>query len=227
MLTQLAAPHAVLFDIGNTLLEERRFDLEAGIAAVVDHELIPALARDFRIALDDAHRGPHELLLAHWLRERCPSISDMSIETIEDAIWSAIVTLVRRDNVEKALQRLHDDGVPIAAVSNAPFSGRVLRAELDRHGLAKWFRFVLSSADVGCRKPAPAIFEAALARLGAVANRSWFVGDTMDEDITGALASGLQPIWFLAGPAPTPSSVPIVRHWADFIELYNSARSSG
>ena len=40
MVTTPAAPHAVLFDIGNTILEERRFDLEIGIAAVVDRELI-------------------------------------------------------------------------------------------------------------------------------------------------------------------------------------------
>jgi hypothetical protein len=31
----LPHPSAILFDIGDTLLEERRFDLEAGLGAVV------------------------------------------------------------------------------------------------------------------------------------------------------------------------------------------------
>lgn len=74
MLTQLPIPSAILFDIGGTILEERRFDLEAGIRAVIGHrlELATELARAFRTELGASHRTQRELLLAQWLVERLP-----------------------------------------------------------------------------------------------------------------------------------------------------------
>lgn len=97
--------------------------------------------------------------------------------------------------------------------------------ELARHGLADQLRFVLSSADIGVRKPALTIFREAVDRLGVAAHQTWFVGDTIDEDIAGAFAAGLQPILSsddatLESPAPT---VPAVRTWAEFMSLYTAA----
>ncbi len=41
----------------------------------------------------------------------------------------------------------------------------------------------------GWRKPAREIFDAAVSRLGVAANQTWFIGDTVDEDIAGARAA--------------------------------------
>lgn len=233
MLPKLCAPDAVLFDIGDTLLEERRFDLVAGIQAVVRENagLVASLAQMFQNAVQEAHTNHRELRLADWLVEQLPPgvtrLADASCSAVEDAIWSAVVMLVPREGAGVMLRRLHHDGVPAAAVSNAAFSGRVLGAELDRHGFRDLLRFVLSSADIGWRKPAGTIFQAALSRLGTHASRTWFVGDRVLEDVIGAAAAGLQPIWLCGRAADQSVDPSVVRvcDWAEFLCVYEFARA--
>jgi FMN phosphatase YigB (HAD superfamily) len=114
----------------------------------------------------------------------------------------------------------------LAAISNAAFSGRILEKELERHGLARYFRFVVTSADAGLRKPAAGIFAEALARLGVAAADAWFVGDTLEEDIAGARAAGLRPIWMALQASPTsPVELLTVRNWGELGALYASVRA--
>lgn len=57
------------------------------------------------------------------------------------------------------------------------------------------------SEAVQVQKPDPRIFAHALAEIGCVAVHTWFVGDHPLNDVLGAAAVGLQPIW-LAGVQP-------------------------
>ena len=225
---QLRAPRAVLFDIGDTVLAEKRFDLEAGIASVVGSRAdVDALARAFRALVAESHRRQTEPLLAGWLRAAVPDLADQSVESIEDAIWPAIVTLEPRAGIVTVLSALARDGIVVGAVSNAAFSGRVLELELKRHDLADDFRFVLTSADVGSRKPAAPIFDAAVAQLRVAPADVWFVGDTYDEDIVGARAAGLTPIWFTDERLELSSvEFTVVRSWREFGDLYGSQWTS-
>jgi putative hydrolase of the HAD superfamily len=224
MNAELLAPRAILLDVGGTLLEERRFDLASGIRAVVrDFDRAADLAEEFRAEVIAQHLHHRELLLAHWLRDRVDTLQAQSVAAIEDAVWNAVVTLVPDSGAHRALGQPWTDGVPLAAVSNAAFSGRVLMSELARHGLAAPLRFVLSSADVGIRKPAASIFDAAVARLQIPASSTWFIGDTWNEDILGAREAGLQPLWF-RGQEAEAGSVPVLRDWDDFTTCYAAAR---
>jgi putative hydrolase of the HAD superfamily len=199
MPTHLRVPRAVLFDVGDTLLVERRFDLEAGIGTVAGtHGEISTLAHAFRAEVVESHLRCEEPLLAVWLRDRLPGLSAQSVESIEDTVWAAIVTLEPRPGVATMLRTLAGDGIVAGAVSNAAFSSRILQAELGRHGLAEYLQFVLTSADERSRKPVAAIFDTAVTRLGIAAADVWFVGDTLEEDIAGARTAGLQPIWLTA-----------------------------
>jgi len=223
----LRVPRAVLFDVGDTLLVERRFDLEAGIASIAEENAdISTLAHAFRAEVVESHLRCTEPFLAAWLRERIPGLSVRSVESIEDTVWGAIVTLETQRGVATVLRTLAGDGIVAGAVSNAAFSSRILEAELGRHGLAQYLQFVLTSADERSRKPAAVIFDAAVARLGVAAADVWFVGDTLEEDIPGAQAAGLQPIWLTAHASEASSfAVPTVRDWHEFMELYASVRA--
>lgn len=83
------------------------------------------------------------------------------------------------------------------------------RAILDRSGLWDVFAAVLISDEFGRRKPHPAIFAAALERLGAAASEALFVGDSPADDIVGAQAVGLDVAWINrhgeAPPDPPPT----------------------
>jgi FMN phosphatase YigB (HAD superfamily) len=229
-MARLAPPTAVLFDVGDTLLIEERFDLEAGIAAAVGPRVdVSELAHAFRAELARSHQACRELWLASWLQQRVPSLAHESVDGIEDRIWPPVVTLSPAPGIAAVLSRLASDGVPMAAVSNASFSSRILMAELVRHRLATSLRFVLSSADIGLRKPAPEMFRSALHRLGVAAEGAWFVGDTPEEDIVGATAVGLT--CFLMRPRTGAGRVAegccILTDWAAFYDTYvGTAHSS-
>ena len=170
----MRAPKAILFDIGGTVLDEQRYDLEAGVRSVVggDPDIAAQVCREFRSEVRDSHSINREVDLSKWLAKRLSLHDDMA--TLEDALWSVIVTLTPVPGVEAVLRRLEKDRIPRAAISNAPFSGRILEGELEKYELRSFFQFVLSSADVGFRKPSSVIFETALSRLGVTAGQTWF-----------------------------------------------------
>ena len=53
---------------------------------------------------------------------------------------------------------------------------------------------VPTSAEAGARKPAPAVFERALAIAGARAEHAIHIGDSLEEDVIGARRAGVEPV---------------------------------
>lgn len=85
----------------------------------------------------------------------------------------------------------------IGLVSNFDHPPHV-RYILANYELDAFFDTIIISGDVGVKKPNPAIFSFALAQTGLSKNEVIYVGDT-DEDVAGAMAAGIRPI-FLARP---------------------------
>jgi putative hydrolase of the HAD superfamily len=86
-----------------------------------------------------------------------------------------------------ALERLRAAGLALACVSDWDVG---LREQLAKGGLEHVFTLVLTSAEAGAEKPDPAIFAAALERLGVEPCRALHVGDG-EADREGATAAGL------------------------------------
>jgi putative hydrolase of the HAD superfamily len=99
------------------------------------------------------------------------------------------------------LESLRNRGLKTGLVSNATDPGWLLRADLERQGLAPYLDSVVFSSELGKRKPHPAIYERALSELGIAPERTLFVGDRLIEDVRGPTALGMttvQAIWFRA-----------------------------
>jgi HAD superfamily hydrolase (TIGR01509 family) len=79
----------------------------------------------------------------------------------------------------------------LAVISNA--NGTV-REKLRRVGLLDFFETVLDSAEEGIEKPDPRIFQAGLARMGARAEQSLYIGDMYHIDVIGARAAGMEVV---------------------------------
>jgi len=94
-------------------------------------------------------------------------------------------------DVEPALAELRRGGARLAVVSNWDARLPRLLAEL---GLARHFEAVVASEEVGCEKPHPALFAAALERLALPAGAVLHVGDRALEDVEGARAAGLHAL---------------------------------
>lgn len=90
------------------------------------------------------------------------------------------------------LEALRQRGFTLGAVSNwEPSLPRFLRDfELD-----SFFQVVVPSMAVGFAKPDPRIFAIALKQAGVRAAEAVHVGNRLTEDVQGAAAAGIRPIW--------------------------------
>src|SRR5690606_20878821 len=81
----------------------------------------------------------------------------------------------------------------------------VLHQIVQGHGIVDRFTFVLTSAEVGRKKPHPEIFEEALRRTNIGREQTVHIGDSWDDDVEGARAVGITPI-YLGECLPTPDA---------------------
>jgi HAD superfamily hydrolase (TIGR01549 family) len=101
---------------------------------------------------------------------------------------SSYAALRRNRPVLEALRRRYRLGIVSNFYGNL---GAVCRG-LGLHGL---FDAVADSEEVGAGKPDPAIFRAAMEPLGAQAETTFMIGDSLRRDREGARLSGLRFIW--------------------------------
>jgi putative hydrolase of the HAD superfamily len=92
------------------------------------------------------------------------------------------------EDVHPALDALAARGLRLAVVSNWDVS---LLDVLERLRLRARFEVVVHSAGVGASKPDPAVFLAALERLGLAPHDAVHVGDDAVNDVRGAEAAGV------------------------------------
>jgi putative hydrolase of the HAD superfamily len=104
-------------------------------------------------------------------------------------------------DVPAALDALRDEHA-LALVTNG--ASCLQREKLDASGLADRFDAVVVSGDIGKGKPDPAMFAAALRALGAEPGEAVMVGDSLRNDVDGALAAGLRAVWVNRAGAPLP-----------------------
>ena len=90
-----------------------------------------------------------------------------------------------------ALASLKDLGLVLVVVSNWDVS---LPMVLERIGLIGRLDGVVTSAEVGARKPDREIFERALGIAGVSAEEAVHVGDSRRDDVEGARAAGIEAV---------------------------------
>jgi putative hydrolase of the HAD superfamily len=90
-----------------------------------------------------------------------------------------------------ALRELRARGLRVVVASNWDCS---LAQVLEQAGLASLVDGVVASAAVGADKPAPVVFEAALAVAGCGPERAVHVGDSPLEDVAGATRAGIRAV---------------------------------
>jgi putative hydrolase of the HAD superfamily len=89
------------------------------------------------------------------------------------------------------LTELRARGLTLVVASNWDCS---LPQVLEQAGLAPLVDGVVASALVGADKPAPALFEAALAVAGCDATEALHVGDSRANDVEGAERAGIRAV---------------------------------
>jgi len=94
---------------------------------------------------------------------------------------------------------------------------------LSRHNIAGLFSSTIVSAYFGRRKPHPDIFREALRQLDCPPGAALFIGDTLDDDVAGAAAAGMDVVWLNRRDQPRPQGTPAptytIRRLSDLAEL--------
>ena len=91
--------------------------------------------------------------------------------------------------------------VPVAVWANTrTATSSDLQQFLDRAGIGRFFRWVVTSVDAGFRKPASQFFDFALRKCGLARDEVLFVGNQLNTDIAGGQSYGIRTVW-LSGSA--------------------------
>jgi HAD superfamily hydrolase (TIGR01549 family) len=118
-------------------------------------------------------------------------------------VWSSYYQLAA--STHALLEALRARGLKLGLVSNTASPLWLLEPVLEKQGLVERLDAIVLSAEVGKRKPHPAIFERALDELGVEAGDALFVGDRVEADVLGASRVGMttvQAFWFRADDGP-------------------------
>jgi putative hydrolase of the HAD superfamily len=92
------------------------------------------------------------------------------------------------------LRELRNAGLRIGVVSNAHFLPELMREDLERLGIAGLVDDAVFSAELGVRKPHPAIFLKVLHALDVTPEEAVFIGDRLRDDIGGAKKLGMHAV---------------------------------
>lgn len=203
-LVSLAAPapalrHELAIRFGVAVSEA---EAGAGLGAeIAFYRAHMGLGRDDESLRDLRHR------CAEVLRDALPRSKRLSAPDTA-AVAEALLASLRFEAYPDArgvLIRARQEGARIVVVSNWDVS---LHEVLERVGLAPLVDGVVTSAAVGAAKPAPAIFAHALALAGVAPERAIHVGDSLDEDVRGAAACGIRPVFLRRDGGPGASGPP-------------------
>ena len=120
--------------------------------------------------------------------------------------WDAFLdTVTPYPGAEDCLRTLRKRGYRVGIGTNMTADYQF--SKLDRLGLLECIDFMLSSEEAGVEKPDPRFFARCVEKAGCPAAACAFVGDNPVHDAAGAIAAGMQGVWFRpegagAGDAP-------------------------
>jgi putative hydrolase of the HAD superfamily len=207
---------AISLDALGTLveLEPPWVHLGAALEREPDERLVDAVRAEMAYYKAHSHEGRDADSLAR-LRTRCAAIlSERLGRTVDVETMMAAIRFRAYPDSAPALEALRRRGMRLVCVSNWDCS---LPQVLERCGLAGLLDGVVTSAEAGSRKPDPGLFAAGLEIVGVSADQALHVGDTLDEDVTGARAAGLRALHLDRGGGGDIDSLAAIEPWIDTI----------
>lgn len=225
----MAAPRAVIFDLGGTLLDWPDWDEDVIRRWALSYDYLVANlpARDWpeRDAYVQAMREAEQ---AHWQRVVAEQwsgpptslLSDgfrrLGLHVMSTELLTALDGYARAINgwaivfpdALATLQTLRKRGYRIGLLSNTWWAAEWHNAELAAHGLTDMFDEVAYTSDLPHSKPHPSVFQEMSERLDVEPAACVMVGDRMVDDISGALGAGMRAVWKQTDyPWPKPEQI--------------------
>ncbi len=161
-----------------------------------DDGLLPAIAHAIIDGLGGGHASAVELTAA----------------AIIDA-WSRADSFGLYDDVIPCLETLREAGVRMALLTNA--LGHAVEEIVAHFALDEYMAAAISSVDTGAVKPAPRMFSTLFALLRVSPADAVMVGDSLEDDVEGAVACGCGAILLDRGGRRPDADVPRIQSLAE------------
>ncbi len=136
------------------------------------------------------------------------------------AEWAACRHFELYDDVPDALRQLAGAGIRIGLISNSHRCLASFQSHFELQGLISG---TVSSSEHGFMKPHPSIFAAALQLVDVAPGDAVMVGDSVRQDIEGALRAGLRAVLLHRSSSPAPEcGAPVIRSLSELPAILNS-----
>lgn len=212
---------AIIFDMYGTLVKARFGNLDDIYDAF--YRLFPDADREDvsneyqrYISHCESANGRHREVTIHMVLEHLDSVFGTQNDSLnaEDLLMRSTHTFIPVRGAEETLRYFRDRDYSIGVLSNTAYRGSVVKGLLEDVGFGGLIDRVVSSADVGYRKPHDEAYSAAVGVLGKRAEDCFFVGDSEDKDFIGPRRFGMRGS-FLIDPERPSRELGIVASIAD------------
>ena len=242
----MTIPKMILFDFGQTLTDEGKFDGVRGSREILKYavsnkyglspEQLQEKANELNRALGRFSRETRHLLQTEipdhmftaYLYESLGIKLSLSPEEIDTVFWDAAALGKPTEGIEKFLEYLYEKGIRTGVISNISFAGSVVKKRIhdllpDHH-----FEFILCTSEYLFRKPHEKIFELALELADLRREDVWYIGDDYECDVLGAKNAGIFPVRYtgaLGTSYERKQDVMEIQNWAELSEYIETCIS--
>ncbi|MCI4331934.1 MAG: HAD family hydrolase [Thermoplasmata archaeon] len=191
---------AVLFDLGNTLVDDRDYDEMERVAHTIG---IDADAEGFAHTYREVDReydagGGTMGVGGFWTevlqRLRGGPVSADQVRAFCERMAARVTPAQRFSDTQRCLDELRRRGRALGVITNGR-TEEIAREILDRTGILRYFQVVVAAGTEGIAKPHPGIFQRALDLLKVSARETVYVGDLPNVDARAARDAGLFGVW--------------------------------
>jgi len=232
----MTKPKMILFDYGQTLVNEAKFDGVKGTEAVLQYATknkynrtatqIQAVADEMNGELgrfDPARRHllqveiPNDMFCGYLYESQGVELSIRGAQR-DKVFWDAASPGAPSEGVEDFLDFLKEQDIRVAVLSNITYCGEALENRLQEVLPGHEFEFILATSEYMYRKPHRRIFEFALQKAELTPEEVWYIGDNYECDIEGAKNAGLFPVWYLGAtekPQEPKEGILTVKSWEE------------
>ena len=233
-------PKMIIFDYGQTLVDEEFFDGVKGTEAVLRYATrnkynksakeVQAYAAELNRELGrfDPERKhlfqvevPNHMFTKYLYESQGIEIS-LRPEEIDRVFWNAAAPGRPTEGIGEFLAFLKESGIRTGVISNISYCGEVVAERINNCIPDNDFEFIIATSEYMYRKPNGRIFGLALEKAELLPEEVWYVGDQYQCDIVGAGAAGLFPVWYVGAIdmkyEPKEDALTI-ENWKELIEL--------
>ena len=202
-------PEMILFDYGHTLLCEPDFSTLNGTKALMPHiisnpdgltaEQIDVFVKGIYKELYRARQiqiEVHEHNAERFAYEYLGIEFDIPYQEVEEIYWKATTPGDIMPHIDELIDYINSIGIRSGVVSNIGWSEKALTNRINRLIPRNRFEFIIATSEYVFRKPDRMIFDLALRKARLTADKVWYCGDSMKNDVIGSHNAGLFPVHY-------------------------------